>query len=84
MKAIMSLTGGRAPPSQNSRRLAQDLVGLPKLAVLALQCLQLLRDIRRHASTLAAVDLKLLDPLVQRLRRAADLPRDGHDRCPAR
>ena len=32
--------------------------------------------VRRHAGPLAAVELGLLDPLVQRLRRAADLGRD--------
>ena len=65
-------------------RLAQDLVGLSKLAVLALQRLQLRRHVGRHAGPLAAVDLGLLHPLVQRLRRAADLGRDRRDRRPAR
>src|SRR5829696_7884703 len=65
-------------------RLAQDLVGLTQLAVLALQRLQLLGDFDRHAGTLAAVDLRLLHPLVQRLRRTADLLRDRHNRRPAR
>ena len=40
--------------------------------------------IRRHASPHAAVALGLLHPLIQRLRRAADLGRDRDDRRPAR
>ena len=38
-------------------RLAQDLVGLPKLAVLALQSLQLRRHIRRDTGAHATVAL---------------------------
>src|SRR3954451_19051665 len=65
-------------------RLAQDLVGLTQLAVLALQRLQLLGYFGRNAGTLAAVDRRLLHPLVQRLRRTADLLRNRHNRRPAR
>ncbi len=64
-------------------RLAQDLVGLPKLPVLALQRLHLRSHVLRHAGTPAGIDLGLLHPLVQRRARAADLCRDRNDRCPA-
>ena len=66
------------------RRLAQDLIGLPQLAVLPLQGLQLLGHLRRDTNPFAAVDLDLLDPLVQGLRRAADLRCHGFNRGPAR
>src|SRR5215475_15289340 len=55
-----------------SRRLAQDLIGLAKLPVLPLQRLEPVRNIRWHAGSFAAVDLGLLDPLMQRLRRTAE------------
>ena len=59
-----------------SRRLAQDLVGLAQLAVLPFERLQLLRDIEGNASTLPAINLSPLDPLQQRVGRAADLGGD--------
>src|SRR5271169_4241498 len=65
-------------------RLAQDLVGLPKLAVLAFQSLQLCRHIRGNTGAHTTVALGLLHPLMQRLRRAADLGGDRRDRHPAR
>ena len=65
-------------------RLAQDLVGLPQLAVLPLQRLEPLALVRRRTRPDAAVALRLLHPLVQRLRRAADLARNRDDRRPAR
>ena len=64
--------------------LAQDLVGLPQLAVLALQRTQLLRNVGGHAGALAAVNLGFLCPIVQRLRGTADLGRNRLHRCPAR
>src|SRR6185436_7912833 len=67
-----------------SRRLAQDLVGLPELPVLALQRLQAIDHIGRSTRSLAAVDLSLLDPLIERLWRAADLGGNRYDRCPPR
>jgi hypothetical protein len=82
MKAIMAWTGGRAPPSQNKRLPCAGLVGLPKLAVLSFQRLRL--HVGRNAGPLPAVDLGLLDPVMQRLRRAADLGRNGGYRRPAR
>jgi hypothetical protein len=49
----MSWTGGRAPPAQNSARLAQDLIRLPKFAVLPLKGLDALQRlglrVRRNA-----------------------------------
>ena len=53
--------------------LAQDLIGLLQLSVLALQGLQLLGHLSCDAGAITAIDLGLLDPLVQRLRRATDL-----------
>ena len=64
--------------------LAQDLVGLAQLAVLALQGVQLGGHVGGDAGAVAAVGLRLLDPLVQRLRRTADPGRDREDRLPAR
>jgi hypothetical protein len=61
--------------------LAQDLVGLPKLAVLLLEGLQLFGHVGRNAGPLPAIDLGLLDLVMQRLRCAADL---GHNRCHCR
>src|SRR5690606_31741899 len=46
--------------------------------------LHLLGHLGRDAGALAAVDFGLLDPVVQRLRGAADLRRNRHDRLPAR
>ena len=65
-------------------RLAQDLVGLPKLTVLAFQSLQLCRHIRGNTGAHTAVALGPLHPLMQRLRCAADLGGDRRDRSPAR
>jgi hypothetical protein len=65
-------------------RLAQDLVGLPKLTVLPLEGLQLLGHLGRNAGPLSAVDLGFPDPVMQRLRRAADLGRNRGYRRPAR
>lgn len=56
--------------------LAQDLigrVGLPQLPVLSLQGFQLLGDLGGKAGADAAIHLRLLHPLIERLRRAADL-----------
>jgi hypothetical protein len=60
--------------------LAQDLVGLPELPVLPLQGLQLLGDLGGKAGADAAVHLRLLHPLIERLSRAADLGRDRGNR----
>lgn len=53
--------------------LAKDFVGLAKLAVFAFLSLEFRRHIRRHTGSLATVALGLLLPLMQHLRRAADL-----------
>lgn len=63
-----------------SRRLAQDLIGLPQLAVLPLQRLDPLALIRRRATAGARVALRQADPVPQRLARADDLRRDRGDR----
>jgi len=54
-------------------RFAQDLVGLLQFADLAFQSLHLLGLFGRDATALASINFDLLDPLVQRLRRTADL-----------
>lgn len=54
--------------------------GLPKLADLVFQRLYLVGNFGRDTSALAAVDLRLLHPLMQRLRHATDLLRDRHHR----
>src|SRR5262249_6733512 len=51
-----------APPPQNKRSPSQDLVGSSKLAVLALQSLQPLRDIAGNSGASTAIHLSLLDP----------------------
>lgn len=63
---------------------AKDLVGLTQLPVLSLQRLELLGHIRRHAGTLATVDLGLLHPVVQGVRRTADLLGNRNNGSPAR
>ena len=76
--------GGGIHAIKISRRLAQDLVGLPKLAVLPLQGLQLGAI---SVGTPARAPLSrsaFLTHSLQRLRRAADLGRDRDDRRPAR
>ncbi len=57
-----------------------NLVGLPKFADLAIHRLHLGRDIGGHSWSLSAVSLRLDDPAMQRLWRAADLVRDRRDR----
>jgi hypothetical protein len=66
----MVWTGGRAPASQNKRlpcagsRWPAEARGSPP------EGLQLLGQIGRNARPLSAIDLGLLDPVMQRLRRA--------------
>jgi len=67
-----------------SRCFAQDLIRLPEFSVLALKRLQLLSDIRGNTSPLATVDLGLLDPVQQRVCRAADLCGNRLARRPTR
>src|SRR4029079_18361313 len=55
-----------------------------QLAVLALKRLQTFALVARDTGLAAAVDVGLLDPLIERLRRAADLGRNRHDRRPLR
>ena len=64
-------------------RLAQDLIGLPEFAVLASRRLHARGHLGRHARPLARIDLGLLHPFVQCLRRAADLGGDRSDRSPS-
>ena len=77
----MASTGGRAPPSQNTpmpcagspspwssdqwRTNGGPWLDLAQLSVLSLECLHLLGHLGRHARAPAAVDLRLLDPLVR-------------------
>ena len=50
-----------------------EAIRLAEFSVLTLQRLQTFGDFRRNAVTHAAVDLRLLDALIERLRRAANL-----------
>lgn len=97
MKAIMSCVGGRAPPLQNMRSpvglnrwrlhwltLAQDLVRLAQLSVLAFQSLHALGHLAGNTRSLAAINLGLLDAVVQGLGPTADLRRDRHGRLAMR
>src|SRR6056297_2762862 len=70
--------------AENGLALAQDLVGLAKLPVLPLQGLHLLGHLAGNACALTAVNLGPLDPVVQPVRRAADLRGNRRDRLPAR
>src|SRR6202044_2803616 len=63
---------------------AQDLIGSAKLAVLPLQGLELGGYVRGQARLAPAVALGLANPLMQRLRSAADLARNRDQRCPTR
>lgn len=58
--------------------LAKDLIRLAQLAVLAFQSLHTLGHLAGDARALAAIDLGLLDPIVQGLGRTADLHRYRH------
>lgn len=49
------------------RRLPQDLVGLLQLAELAFKGLHPLDHLGRDTNAVAPINLRLLDPLVQRL-----------------
>lgn len=60
------------------------LLALAQFPNLPLQRFHLLCHVDRDASALVAVDLGLLDPFVQGLRRIADLCRNRHDCLPAR
>lgn len=69
---------------EKSAGSAQDVVGAAQLSVLPLQLLDAFSLAGGDAFALSAVDFVALDPGQQRLRRAADLGRDGLDRHPQR
>src|SRR5690606_4967703 len=66
------------------RCLAQDLVGLPQLAYLALERLHPHPLVRRQARPQPLVTLGTAHPVAQRLGRAPDLPGNRLDRRPLR
>ena len=72
MNDVMTSVGGREP-GQIGRCLAQDLVGLPELPVLALERLEARTLVSGEAGTPAGVALGLADLLAKRVRRAAEL-----------
>lgn len=76
--------GGGIHAIKISASFAQDLVGLAKLAVLSLQRLHSLALVRRRTGPKTPVPFSLGDPVVKGLRRASDLRRNRHDRCPLR
>lgn len=63
-------------------RFAKDLIGPLQFANFAHQCLHLLGLLGGDAAGLASINFDLLDPFVQRSRRAAYLQRDLHDSRP--
>src|SRR6202035_4146480 len=67
-----------------SASLTQDLVGLTEPAVLSLQGLELGGHVRGQARLAPAVSLGPANPLMQRLRRAADLRGNRSHRRPPR
>jgi hypothetical protein len=80
----MTWTGGRAPPSQNKRLPCAGSRWTAEARGSSFQRLQLLGHVGRNAGPLPAIDFGLLAPVMQRLRRAADLGRNGGYRRPAR
>lgn len=96
MNSTIVSTGGRAisgsarsvaAPAIDHRKirsgLEQGLLGLTQLAVLLLNRLHPPGHVARDARAPVAVDLGLLDPVVQRIRRATDLGGDRRDRLPS-
>src|ERR1700683_4266883 len=76
--------GGGIHAIKISASLTQDLVGLTELAVLSLQGLELGGHVRGQARLAPAVSLGPANPLMQRLRRAADLRGNRSHRRPPR
>ena len=76
--------GGGIHTIKISRRLAKDLIRLPEFPVLTLQRLQTFGNFGRNAAAYAVVDLSSLDPLIERLSRAADLRSNRSHRRPPR
>src|SRR6202042_692024 len=76
--------GGGIHAIKISANLTQDLVGLTEPAVLSLQGLELGGHVRGQARLAPAVSLGPANPLMQRLRRAADLRGNRSHRRPPR
>src|ERR1700733_452169 len=76
--------GGGIHAIKISAILTQDLVGLTEPAVLSLQGLELGGHVRGQARLAPAVSLGPANPLIQRLRRAADLRGNRSHRRPPR
>src|SRR3954453_10148781 len=71
-------------PREESRCLLQDLALLTQARVVAPQPAQLLPLITGQPLTLTRIDLRLAQPVTQRLRRDAELARQLRQRQPAR
>ena len=67
-----------------SRCLAKDFIRLPEFPVLALQRLQPFGNFSWNAAAHTVVDVSFLDPLIERLSRAADLRSNRSHRRPPR
>src|SRR3954454_12159128 len=80
MKAIMAGPAVEVRHRKIRGRLAQDLVGLAQLAVLALQRSDAFLLGRGRAGAPALIALGLANPAAQGLRRAADLGGNRADR----
>src|SRR6202042_3154610 len=76
--------GGGIHAIKISASLTQDLVGLTEPAVLSLQGLELGGHVRGQARLAPPVSLGPANPLMQRLRRAADLRGNRSHRRPPR
>jgi hypothetical protein len=84
---LLSVIAGKfdgLPRPSRATTPQQRLISLPKLAVLPFEGLQPVGHLGRNAGPLPAVNLGLLDPVMQRLRCTADLARNRGHRRPAR
>jgi len=83
--ALPRVSGSRARSSsagEKRRCFASDFVGATKFFDLSLRLLDSLLACRRQAQALSFITLRLLDPVLERLRAAADLCRHRRYRRP--
>src|SRR6476469_3197653 len=84
MKAIIASWAVELRLGKIRQRLAQDLVGLAQLAVLAFKGLDPGAVLRRGAAAKALVTFGLPHPAAKRLAGASDLTGNRVNRCPLR
>ena len=78
---VMAWQTGATIYGEKRARQLQNLIGLAQFLDLALQRLEALAFLSRHAIAQAGIDLVLAHPFVQRLRNAADLRGYRLDGC---